>query len=273
MDVQLGRKIYNVPLPSYRMYVRIDKQKEFIEKAIHKASSYRKLSKKLSIPRSSLFRYYSLESMPKKRFEDICNFLKIKKKSLKFQLLEENWRQKIGGKNSVKARKEKGTYEKQLKDAQKKGGLKKKNWHGRMKKENPDKYYKIQYENFKKIGGYKYITKNNERVRNEFEKQTADKLKKLGISYKYEPLINIGKKYFFPDFLIDNDIIIECTAWRGKEKSYKLKEKINILGKKYIVYVLIPKNLEKYYTNLKKNLIFDLKEVCLSNSVGRVHGC
>ena len=93
-----------------------------------------------------------------------------------------------------------------------------------MKMENPKKYYMMQYEKFKRIGGYKYRTNNGEKVRNELEKEVANLLKKNKIEYEYEPLIKSDNKYFFPDFLINNKIILECTAWRGEAKAYKLKE-------------------------------------------------
>jgi len=118
----------------------------------------------------------------------------------------------------------------------------------------------MQYSKFKKIGGYKYITKRGEKVRNYFEKEVADMLHKLWIGYEYEPLVNIGKRYFSPDFLIDNKVIIECTAWKGENKAYKLKEKIDILKKNYKVIVIIPKNLYSYYKILNDHLILGLDE-------------
>lgn len=59
--------------------------------------------------------------------------------------------------------------------------------------------YKRVLEKFKKIAGYKFITENGEKVRNNFEKEVADLLKKLGLDYKYESLVKVGNRYFFPD--------------------------------------------------------------------------
>ena len=76
-------------------------------------------------------------------------------------------------------KKENGTFTKQLKKAQKSGIEKIKEWHKKMKRENPKEYHLIQYEKFKKIYGYKFTTVKGEKVRNKFEKDVADKLTEL----------------------------------------------------------------------------------------------
>ena len=67
-----------------------------------------------------------------------------------------------------------------------------------MKKTNPEEYYISQYEKFKKIGEYKYVTNNGEKVRNILEKEVADILKNHKIKYEYEPYINVKNKAFSP---------------------------------------------------------------------------
>lgn len=244
------------------MYIKLDKnqQKDLINKAIKKAGSYRNLAETLKIPKASICNYKS-ETIPKNRFDLIVNFLEIKNpERLIIKKLNDNWKQVIGGKNCVKRKKEKNIFNKQLKKAQKKGALKLKEWHKSMKENNPEKYYLIQYSRFKKIGKYKYKTKRGELVRNLLEKQTADFLYGKGINYQYEPLIKADNKYFFPDFVLNGNIIIECTMWRGEIKAYKLKEKIRHLEKEYKVFVLIPKSLYKYYKILNNHLIFELED-------------
>ena len=83
----------------------------------------------------------------------------------------------------------------------------------------------------------------------------TDILKDMNLKYKYEPLVKAGGKHFFPDFLINNKIIIECTGWRGYDKAIKLKKKIRYLKKRYKVYVVIPKTLKRYYEILNRHLI------------------
>lgn len=243
------------------MYYLLKNQNLVIQNAIDKVGSYRKLSKIINIPRASLVRYKQGKALPEKRLNSITCLLGIKDKNkIILKELKENWRQIIGGKNCVKIKKAKGTFRKDLEKAQKMGALKLKEWHKKMKRENPREYYLSQYSKFKKIGGYKYKTENEEKVRNLLEKQVADTLRKLKIKYEYEPLIKVGRKYFFPDFLIGNKIIIECTAWKGEEKAYKLKEKIEHLKKDYKVYILIPKNLYSYYKILNNHLILGVDE-------------
>lgn len=256
------------------MYIKIKKdQNILINSAIKKAGSYRKLAKNLEIPKSSLVRYKQLGAIPEKRFKKIIFYLKIKEKNLSINKLEDNWREKLGGRACVKSKKEKGTFEKQLKEAQKSGIKQIKEWHKKMKKEHPKKYYIMQYEKFKKIYGYKCETNNKEKVRNKFEKDVANKLKKLGIKYEYEPFIKIKEKGFFPDFLINKKIIIEATEWQGKEKAYQLKEKIKYLEKKYVVFVVIPKHLYSKYKILDNNLIIGIHNLDLVAQLVRAHGC
>jgi len=244
------------------MYVKLLKnsQEDIIKEAVEKAGSFRKLSKILKISRSSLDRYKTSESIPEDRFLQILEFIGKDTKGLVIDKLEKNWKQKIGGINCVKTKKRNGTFKRDLQIAQKRGteGIKK--WHKKMKLKHPKEYYLIQYEKFKKIGGYKFKTKKGEKVRNAFEKEVADTLYDLNINYEYEPLINIKEKHFFPDFLINKKIILECTAWKGETKAYKLKEKIEILKDKYKTFVIVPKTLYSYYKILDKCLIKGIEE-------------
>jgi hypothetical protein len=198
----------------------------------------------------------------------LMNYLKlsIKEEDI-IEKLPDNWKQIIGGKKCVEAKKKNGTFEKQIISMRSKNSYDSEHlrlWHRNMKRNNPQEYYTVQYERFKKIGGYKFLTENGEKVRNKLEKETADFLRKNGFEYKYEPLIKADNKYFFPDFLINNKIIIECTEWRGFDKAIKLKNKIRHLEKEYKVYVLIPKALKRYYGILNSHLLLgidDLKKI------------
>lgn len=236
--------------------------RRLVQYGFRKSGNIRKLSKKTGISRSTLSEYHNEKrAIKKENLEKLEEFLKekINKKNI-VKELPDNWKQVLGGINSVKSKIKNGTFEKQLKKAQLKSSKRMKRWHKLMKKNNPEEYHLIQYSRFKKIGGYKHKTKKGELVRNILEKQTADILNKMNIEYKYEPLVNIGKRYFFPDFLVDNKIIIECTMWKGETKAYKLKEKIKYLKKKYKVFVLVPKHLNKYYKILNSHLINELDD-------------
>lgn len=241
------------------MYVKLKNQKDLLQEAIDRCGSYRKLAKKLQIPGSSLLEYKNEKVIPFGRFEKISKFLGLKdiEKLIK-EKLEDNFKQIIGGKKCVLAKKKKGTFERDMKRIQKIQSEKLKKWHKMMKKEKPEEYYKIQYSRFKKIAGYKYKTKRGEKVRNLFEKQVADILYSLGFNYKYEPLVKSKGKYFFPDFLINKNIIIECTAWRGEAKAYKIKDKIKYLKDNFKIFVVIPKHLYRYYKILDYHLVVGL---------------
>jgi len=91
-------------------------------------------------------------------------------------------------------------------------------------------------------------------------KNSINQLKGKGIVYLFFWIILIHRASFFPDFLINNKIIIECTSWRGDIKAYKLRDKIKHLEKKYKVFVLIPKDLYSYYRILDNHLILGLDE-------------
>ena len=241
------------------MYFKIKNQKDIIKNAVTKANSYRRLSKITNIPKSSLFEYANGRPINEKRLNSILSFLGLKKSNLIVEELPNNWKQIKGGKRLIEIKKEKGTFNKEMKKWQDFQAKKLKKWHRFMKTKKPNEYYNLQYSRFKKIAEYKYTTLNGEKVRNSLEKETADTLYKLGIKYQYEPLIHVGKDYFFPDFLIGKNII-ECTMWKGIEKAYKLKDKIDILKKQFKVYVLIPKGLYSYYKILNYHLILGLDE-------------
>lgn len=247
------------------MYYRLKEGilNSLIERAIKKAGTIRRLAKEVNIPKSTLYNNYKeYKLINKNNLIKIENYLNkhVKKEEI-IEELPDNWKQIIGGKNCVKKKQENNTLNSQLKKARQKlidVGKSTATWHKKMKKENPDKYHLIQYGRFKKIGEYKFTTKKGEKVRNKLEKDTADFLFDNNIQYLYEPMIKINKHYFFPDFLINNKIIIECTFWRGYDKAIKLKNKINYLKKRYKVFVLIPKALNNYYQILNKYLIYEL---------------
>jgi hypothetical protein len=243
------------------MFIRLKNQEIFLKSLIKKEGSYRKLAEKLEIPSPSFFPYLYGRRIPEDRAKKIVDFSGEVYEKMIEETFETNFRQKLGGKNCVISKKKKGTFERDMKNIQKIQSKKLKEWHRDMKDNNPEKYYKIQYSRFKKISGYKFKTKNGEKVRNLFEKKVADILFDYGVSYKYEPLVHVGKKYFFPDFLIGKDLIIECTAWKGESKAYKLKEKISYLKNKYKVYVAIPESLRKYYKIIEDYLLVGPNEI------------
>ena len=253
------------------MYSKLENQKEIIEEAIKKAGTYRKLAKLTSIPKSSLVNYAQGKPIFQYRIDILSKFLE--KDLTIIETLPDNWKQIKGGNKLIAIKKEKGTFDNEMKHWQEVQAEKLKKWHNHMKKNEPEKYYMLQYERFKKIAGYKFKTKRGENVRNSWEKRVADLLFSLEIDYKYEPLIHSGSHYFFPDFLINDKIIIECTMWKGDNNAYRLKEKIAHLKNKYTIFVVVPKALNIYYKILNKRLILGLDElVPIAQTFKKVEG-
>src|SRR3989344_492122 len=239
--------------------------KKIIGKAREKAGDMKKLSKELKIAKSAFYLYLRKERpFSEIKLNKIVNYadMKIKEEDIE-KTLPDNWKQIKGGVNCVKIKKRNGTFEEQLQLCHRKSSTYMKRFHKTMKKESPEKYYKEQYEKFKKVGGYKFVTKNGEKVRNKLELETANKLKELGFNYEYEPYINFEGNCFFPDFIVNNNVLIECTMWRGYDKAIKLKKKIDALKNKYKIYVLIPKALNNYYKMVDNHVIYDLHEMTL----------
>jgi len=243
-------------------------QKELVVACIENTGSERNLSKALGIPKSSIY-YYKYEKwyLPEKRFESMMSLINVKKK-LYFKkgiisFLEDNWGRKKGGQKLIESKIKNGEFDVMIKKLKKITSKRLKIWHAKMKKENPDLYYKTLYDKFKKIGEYKYRSLRGEKVRNALEKNVADFLYRKNIFYEYEPYLKIKNAVFFPDFKINN-IIIECTFWKGYSKASKLKKKIYFYKKMgYSIFVLVPINLIKYYKTIKEFVITDVNELPL----------
>jgi len=233
------------------------KLKSIVQEAIKKAGSQRKFSKELGIPLSKAWSYqrYNI-ALTKERLDKILSYINQKiDKSCVEKELPDNWRQVMGGKSCVEKKIKEGRLNNQLAESRKKIKKTLKDWHKEMRAQNPKKYYEIQHAHFRQVAGHKLLTENGEKVRNILERDIANILKKFNIVYQYEPLIKSKGRFFFPDFLIKKNIILECTMWRGYDKAVKLKEKIEHLRLNYRIYVIIPPKLERYYKSIKDNLI------------------
>lgn len=247
------------------MYVKLEDgaQSKLIKECIEKAGGERELESKTGVPKGSIYDYKNEKyNLPKKRFEKLVSFIgKERYKERILNELNDNWGQKKGGRKLIELRKKEGSFEKVINVLKKRSSERMKKWHSRMKVENPEKYYKLQYERFKKIGAYNFKTERGEKVRNELEKKVADYLFSKKIEYEYEPYLKIQENIFFPDFRYDN-VILECTSWKGYEKASKLIEKINKYEDKNLrPFVVIPKKIKKYYRKIDKYIVTELKNL------------
>ncbi len=232
------------------------KQKELLDSAIAKAGSERRLEQILKIPNSTINEYRNeLYKMNYERFQAILNYLNLNESKLDFKIVSEKDWLKRGGKKAYKNSVANGSFEKIHKKMRLGSSERMTKWHKDMKANNRESYYKLQYERFKKIGNYKYKTKRGELVRNELEQCIADFLYDFGCDYSYEPYLALDNCVYFPDFRVGN-LIIESTMWRGFQKAYSLKNKINNLEKGgYKVLVVVPDGLRKYYKTIKDYII------------------
>lgn len=249
--------------------MRIKLRKEDLAKlfflATNKAGTEAKLSRILLIPEGSIYSYKNaLGTLPKDRFDALLKFLNIDKTSIKTKMLDDNWGCVLGGKKVVLVKKAKNTFYRDMFRLKLLSSIRMKKWHLKMKKENPEFYYKLQYKRFKKVNKYPLIiTKSKVRVRNVFEREIADFLYENNIKFNYEPYLNINGKAYFPDFITNNNLI-EVTAWKHPDESkiLYLKNKIkNYRLYNYNIIFYIPKKYSKFYKEINEFIISDLNSL------------
>ena len=168
-------------------------QKEFFTKLIAKSnSSQRKLAKRLNVSRNSL-KNWAEERMflPENIFFDCVKILPEFFNYRKYiaNIYPENWGQIKGGKARGKM-KSNLTLEMRIKG--------------------------FRNANLKTVKR-RVLGPNGERMYNKGESKLAEILLKNNFEYKYEPVVNLGNKYSFPDFVVKNTIIERCgySDWPG----------------------------------------------------------
>ena len=224
--------------------------------AVRKAGSERKPEKLTGIPHASVHYYKKFKwRLPYNRFNLLAGFLGFKKSDFVFELIDpKEFRVKGGIEVQEKYLKENRFFEIHKRMRRGSSNYMKK-WHQKMKKENPEAYYKLQYERFKKVADYKKRTMRGEFVRTDLELEVANLLFELGLDYCYKPFLSVCSKSYFPDFKIGN-LIIECTAWRGEQKAYSLLSKIRKLEESgYAIKVVIPDNLRRFYKPIENYIL------------------
>ena len=236
-----------------------------IKKAILMANTEKELSLLTNIPESSIYQYKTEKStIPVYRLKSILKILEMDLQDISegiIKTLPQDWGRKKGGINCYLKKKKEGTFDRNLKLLKQGSSLYTKQWHKEMREKDPESYYKMQYERFKKIGGYKYKTEKNEKVRNILEKKIADYLSQRKISYEYEPFVMINEKAYFPDFKV-KDTIIEATMWRGNLKIDRLIEKQKAFTKEgYKFLVVVTESVKKYYKNKGFSLTTDVNQI------------
>jgi len=114
---------------------------------------------------------------------------------------------------------------------------------------------------FRNVGQRKFLGPNNEKMFTKTEKRIAEFFVKNKIKYEYEPLLNIKEHKYFPDFIIQNKIIIERCGLLSKKYFKSLRKKINDYSKlENQIVIIIPR---KIYGTLKKNVKIPHKFITL----------
>ncbi len=244
------------------------KLKNLLKQAIAKAGSERKLSKMVSMPKGTIYHLKSeTRNLSEQNARKILQFLDIEMSDILGDIVEQlpdNWGQRKGGKIQVLKLKQVGKFDKSMKQLRISSSVYMKNWHRKMRINNPEEYHKWQYERFKKIdGGYKHSLSNGTKIRNELERLVGNFLLKHLKSIDYEPYINVNGKAYFPDFKFKNKII-EVTEWKNpslKKLNY-LKKKVSdckLAG--YSVCFFVPERYRKFYKALDCLVVSDLSEL------------
>jgi len=239
------------------MYLKLTKGElnKLVQKAIKISGSERNLSKVTGLSKGTIYGLkFEKQLISEKHFHLLCNYVKIPiSDHLVTKSFPDNWRQIKGGRQLIEKKKKDGTFKETIEKLKKSSSRRMKEWHSFMKKNHPEKYYRWQYDRFKKINkGYTFELTNGVKVRNELEKKIGDFLVRNYIEIKYEPYVLVKKKAYFPDFIIKN-IVVEVTEWKhpsATKISYLNKKIKDLSDAGYNVIFFIPKRYSKFYKGL-----------------------
>ena len=253
-----------------KLYIKFNKGKlrKFVLLALKKAGSERKLTKLLNWPLIAIYRY-KLEriNISNLRLRQLLGYIGLDYKNIIFKenpiLLNENWGRIIGGINCFRKKLKNNTFKHNHRLMREASSKLMKKWHKKFRVENPEQYYRLQYERFKKISHIRVKTKCGILVRNKFEEKVADWLYERGINFEYEPYLNLNCKAYFPDFVIGKTLV-EVTAWKDpdhKKLSYLARKLKDYRKAGFKANLLIPTKLRKSYKPLNRFLITDLSQI------------
>ncbi len=244
------------------VYIKSSLQKKLLKDAIIKAGSERKLEYITGIPKSSIYDYKNEKyNMTLFRLNKILSVLNLDVNAIKAdsKLLQHTWGRSKGGRNRYLESVKSGYFNFWLKTHRSKDSLKL--WHRKFRLNDPERYYKTQYNRFHTMAIYKFKTLRGDFVRNKLERATANFLFKNKVNYEYEPFIRIDGRIYFPDFKI-NKFIIECTEWNKPGKVLSLKHKIEAYKTAgFNVVCIIPPDVQHLYKDIKKSIIGTPKEL------------
>jgi len=245
--------------------------------------SWRSMAKKLNAGYTTLRDWrdekYSLPLTVLQRLLELCPDLRNFENYI-VDIKRENWGRKLGGLHAKKE--QRGFFHPSYKEKRRvwrgKGGrMQLKKWHKTMREQEPEEYRKIQHERLKKSFNYKHLY-GRQKYRNLLELSVAKILTESRIQFNYEPVLKCAGKFYFPDFIINNNLIIECTFWHDvKQRAEGLREKIKDykeFGIDNIIIITLPKHVDEYSKLLESSgaIVITINSLrnLLAGGVGRV---
>ena len=247
------------------------------------AFSWRSLAKELNAGYTTLRDWrdekYSLPLTAFQRLLELCPELRNFENYI-VDIKKENWGRELGGLHAKKE--QRGFFHPSYKERRQVwrrtgGRMQLKKWHKTMREQKPEEYRRIQHERLKKSFNYKYLY-GGHKYRNLLELGVAKILTESRIQFNYEPMLKYAGNFYFPDFVANNNIIIECTFWHdAKQRAEELRQKIGDykqLEIDKIIIVTSPKQVDEYSKLLENSgatviTINSLRNL-LAGGVGRV---
>lgn len=241
------------------------KQKELLTDVIKKVGSERKVSNLTGISKGAIYRYRTEKALiPTERLNRLLALTK-RKTEFSSQIVKElcdNWGQIKGGLKLIDKKRKAGTFQITIDKLKKASSERMKAWHRAEREKSPINYHILQYERFKKIGGYN-IDCGFIKVRNSLEAEISKILRLNKVDFEYEPCIVIGSKAYFPDFKVGN-YLIEATYWShpSANKLSYLKKKVNDYKHAgYHILFVIPSSHRKFYKGIGSTIISDVSKL------------
>ena len=143
--------------------------------------------------------------------------------------------------------------------------------------ENDPEFRRKHIIRFQQNSRKKYFASNGLKVRSKIELEVTDILLKSRISFDNEKLISLKNRIFFPDFLIQNKIIIAVCCYMVKSHLQKYIKNLRVLQELFDIIVItynnrgkignwfishIPDNIAIIFTNrINEELVFTINEM------------
>lgn len=246
-----------------RVKLKPKDQVSLFRSAIIKIGSERKLANKLNTSKGAIYHYKKSDTtLPYTIYLKILDLTNQNPDTIETKKIKNNWGQVKGGKNLIKIKKSNGTFQNTIEKLAKCSSNRMKKYHQESKQKDPESYYKKQFEIFK--GNKRSVSKlSKQKLRNYLELEVENRLIKLKLEFDYEPFLLIGKKAYFPDFMIKKSII-EVTYWSrpSKEKINYLKKKVEDYKKAgYNIVFFVPPTHRNFYKCLGCSVITDFAKL------------